>query len=326
MVRDPAPLESEGRRLRMRYRPMDSTGIYIPGAAASLASSVLMTAVPACVAGVGRIVMASPARSDGTLSDDRLAAAHVAGVTDIYRLGGAYAIAALAYGTETVPAVDFIVGPGNIYATLAKREVFGQVGIEMLPGPSEVVIIADDAADPVYVAADLLSQAEHNPGSSILLTPCAELAHAVAAAVGKQLAELDRAEVTAQCLQEYGAAIVCRSLDECIELANELAPEHMEVVTADPEPVVDAVRHAPAVFTGPWTPVAVGDYVAGPSHTLPTSGTARFSSGLHANDFLKRTSIMTYDRDALRSDAASIGRMARAEGLDGHARSVERRL
>jgi histidinol dehydrogenase len=326
MVRDPEPLESDGRSLRLRYRPMDSTGIYIPGAAASLASTVLMTAVPARVARVPRIVMASPARPDGTLSDDRLAAAHIAGVTEIYRLGGAYAIAALAYGTETVPAVDFIVGPGNIYATLAKREVFGQVGIEMLPGPSEVVIVADDTAEPALVAADLLSQAEHNPGSSVLLTPSAGLADAVGAAVEEQLRELGRADVTAACLRDYGAAIVCRSLEECIDLANELAPEHMEVLTGDPERVVTGVRHAPAVFVGPWTPVAVGDYVAGPSHTLPTSGTARFSSGLHANDFLKRTSIMCYGRDALRADAAPIGRLARAEGLDAHARSVERRF
>jgi len=323
LVRAPEPLEEPGRTLTVRYLPVDSAGVYIPGAAASLASSVLMTAIPAAVAGVGRVVMATPARPDGTVADDRLVAARVAGLDEVYRLGGAYAIGALAYGTASVPAVDFVVGPGNVYASLAKKEVFGQVGIEMLPGPSEVVIIADGSADPRCVAADMLAQAEHDPGSAVLLTDDESLARRTCEALEAQLAHLPRADAARACLAEYGAAVVCRTLDECIELANELAPEHLQVMTGAPEAVAERVRHAAAVFVGPWTPVAVGDYVAGPSHTLPTSHTARFASGLSANDFLRRVAIVRYDRTALAADAATITRLARTEGLEGHARSVE---
>lgn len=326
LLRNPQPLCEGGRTLGLRYTPVDSAGIYIPGAAASLASSVLMTAVPAAVAGVGRIVMATPARPDGTVADDRLVAAHVAGVAEVYKLGGAYAVAAMAYGTASVPRVDFIVGPGNIYAILAKKQVFGTVGIEMLPGPSEVVIIADSAADAGCVAADLISQAEHNPGSAILLTDSADLAGGVGREIEGQLTGFPGAAETAACLRDYGAVVLCRSLDECVEIANRLAPEHMEVLTGDPASVAAKVRHAAAVFLGPWAPVATGDYIAGPSHVLPTSGTARFSSGLCANDFLKRTSLIAYEEVALKADADAITRMARAEGLEGHARSVERRV
>jgi histidinol dehydrogenase len=326
LLRDPKPVRERGRVLSLRYRPVDSAGVYIPGGTASLASTVLMAAVPARVAGVRRVVMATPPRPDGTVSDDRLAAAQIAGVDEVYRLGGACAIAALAYGTESVPRVDFIAGPGNIYVTLAKKLVYGQVGIEMLPGPSEVVIIADGSASPAYVAADMLAQAEHNPGSSILLTDSAELAAAVCRAAQEQSASLARGDAARSCMERYGAAIVCRSLDECVDLANEIAPEHLEVHTEEPDGIADRVRHAAAIFIGPWSPVAVGDYVAGPSHILPTSGTARFSSGLCANDFLKRTSVIRYSRKALTEDAPALGQMARAEGLDGHAQSVERRL
>jgi histidinol dehydrogenase len=325
LLRDPAPIREPGRTLGLHYRPVDSAGIYIPGGTASLASTVLMAAVPAKVAGVRRLAMATPPRPDGTISDDRLAAARVAGVDEVYRLGSAWAVAAFAYGTESVPAVDFIAGPGNIYVTLAKRQVFGQVGIEMLPGPSEVVIIADACAQAQYVAADLLAQAEHNPGSAILLTDDVALAERVCRAVENQLSSLPRADAARACLSRYGAAIVCRSMDECVELADRLAPEHLEVIVSEAEAVADRVRHAAAIFIGPWSPVAVGDYVAGPSHILPTSRTARFSSGLTANDFLKRSSVVCYERGALAADAAAIARMARAEGLDGHARSVELR-
>lgn len=323
LLRDPEPLAEGGRTLRLRYRPVDSAGICVPGAAASLASTVLMAAVPAKVAGVERVAMVSPPRPDGSISDDRLAAAHVAGVDEVYRLGSAWAVGALAYGTQSVPPVDFIAGPGNIYVTLAKKMVFGQVGIEMLPGPSEVVIIADGSAEAEYVAADLLAQAEHDPASAVLLTDDAGLADRVCRAVEDQLTDLPRAEAARTCLARYGAAITCDSMDECVDLANELAPEHLQVLTRDPEGIAKGVRHAAAILLGPWSPVAVGDYVAGPSHILPTATTARFSSGLSANDFLKRSSLIGYDRRALADDAPTIGCMARAEGLEGHARSVE---
>jgi histidinol dehydrogenase len=323
LLHDPEPLRGSGRTLDLRYRPVDSACVYIPGGTASLASTVLMAAVPAKVAGVKRVAMTTPPRPDASVSDDRLAAAAIAGVDEVYRIGSAWAIAAFAYGTESVRAVDFVAGPGNIYVTLAKKQVFGQVGIEMLAGPSEVVIIADGSAEAVYVAADLLAQAEHDPGSALLLTDDEPLAVRVAKTVEAQLAALPRADAARECLSRYGAAIVCGSMDECVELANELAPEHLEVLAQEPEAIADRVRHAAAIFLGPWSPVAVGDYVAGPSHILPTSGTARFSSGLWANDFLKRSSVIRYDRQALSADAPAITRMARAEGLDGHARSVE---
>jgi histidinol dehydrogenase len=323
LLRAPATLSDGGRSLGLRYRPVDSAGIYIPGGTAPLASTLLMTTIPARVAGVRRIAVATPPRPDGSISDDRLTAAHIAGVTEIYRMGGAQAIAAFAFGTESVPKVDFIAGPGNVYVTLAKKEVFGHVGVEMLPGPSEVVIIADRTAKPGYVAADMLAQAEHNPASSVLLTDQEALAQGVLHALDEQLADLPRAAEARACLQAYGAVIVCRSLDECVELANEIAPEHLEILAARPRRIAARVRHAAAIFLGPWTPTAAGDYVAGPSHVLPTGGAARFASGLCANDFLKRSSIMQYSRTALLEDASAIQRLARAEGLDGHGRSVE---
>ncbi len=321
----PEPLREGGRTLRLRYRAVDSAGIYVPGGTASLASTVLMTALPAKVAGVERIVMVSPPRPDGGISDDRLAAAHVAGVDEIYRIGGAGAVAALAYGTESVEPVDFIAGPGNIYVTLAKKEVFGQVGIEALPGPSEVVIITDESVPPEWLAADLISQAEHNPGSAVLLTPSEETAQAAVAAVEEQLADLPRAHRTRRCLGDYGAALVTKSLEECVSLCNDLAPEHLQIMTEQPEEVLRDIRHAGAVFLGRWTPVPIGDYLAGPSHVLPTGSTARYASGLSANDFRKRTSLIQYGREALKEDAGPLSRLARAEGLEGHARTVELR-
>jgi len=322
LVRDPEPVRQGGRALRMRYTPVDSAGICVPGGVASLASSVLMCAVPAKVAGVGRIVMVTPPRPDGSVTDDRLAAADVAGVDEAYRIGGAQAVAALAWGTETIRPVDFIAGPGNIYTTLAKKEAFGQVGIEALPGPSEVIIIADDTARADWVAADLIAQAEHNPGSSVLLTDSEELAEDVGDAIDAAVEHLPRGNETRTCLSAYGALIVTGSLEECVELTNELAPEHLQIMTADPEAAAERIRHAGAIFLGPWTPVPVGDYIAGPSHVLPTGTTARFSGGLSANDFLKRSSVISYNRSALLEDADDIARMARAEGLEGHARSV----
>jgi len=323
---EPPPVRLGGRTLRVRYRPVDSAGICIPGGSASLASTVLMTAIPAAVAGVGRIAMVTPPRRDGTVSDDRLAAAHVAGVREVYRVGGAHGVAALAFGTESVPKVDFIAGPGGPYTVLAKRLLYGQVGIEMLPGPSEVVVIADWTASADSIAADLISQAEHNPGSALLLTDDAELAVRVREAVAAQLEELPDAGAAGFCLEHYGAVVVARSLEECVELTNEIAPEHLEVIAEDPEAVASQVRHAGAIFLGPWSPVAVGDYLAGPSHVLPTGTTARFSSGLSANDFRKRTSLIEYDRRSLAQDAAALELLAETEGLPGHARSVRKRL
>jgi len=326
LLRDPPPLTAGGRTLGLRYRPVDSAGIYVPGGAAPLASSVLMAVVPARVAGVGRIAVTTPPQRDGSVSADRLAAARIAGAQEVYRIGGAQAIAALAFGTETVAPVDFIAGPGNIYTTLAKKEVFGQVGIEMLPGPSEVVILADGSAEPSYVAADLIAQAEHNPGSAILLTDSDRLAAETLRAIEEQLRGLPRADVARACLEAYGAVIVAASMDEAIELTNELAPEHLEIMARDAAQVAERVRHAGAIFVGQWSPVAVGDYVAGPSHVLPTSRTARFSSGLTANDFLKRSSLISYEARALSEDAENVQRLAEAEGLNGHARSVGIRL
>ncbi|MHC4788221.1 MAG: histidinol dehydrogenase [Planctomycetota bacterium] len=325
LQRDPEPTSVGGRTIGVRYRPVDSAGLCVPGATASLASTVLMAGVPAQVAGVARLVMVTAPQPDGSVSDERLAAADIAGVNEVYRVGGAQAVAALAFGTESIPAVDFIAGPGNIFVTLAKKHVFGQVGIEMLPGPSEVVVVADASAPPEFVAADLISQAEHNPGSAILLTDSGQLTEAVQEALRSQLSDLPRGDVTRKCLADYGALILARSIEECVELANRIAPEHLELMLSEPEPALAAVRHAGAIFVGPWTPEPVGDYVAGPSHILPTGTTARFASGLSANDFLKRSSVIRYERSALEADADAVTRMARAEGLDGHARAVERR-
>ncbi|KPK59986.1 MAG: hypothetical protein AMK73_08380 [Planctomycetes bacterium SM23_32] len=326
LLKDPEPLRDGGRVCSIRYRPVDSAGVYIPGGTASLASTVVMAVVPARVAGVPRVAMATPPRADGSVSDDRLAAARLAGVDEVYRLGGAVAVAALAYGTESVPAVDFVAGPGNIYTTLAKREVFGQVGVEMLPGPSEIVVIADGSAERGFVAADMLSQAEHDPGSAVLLTDDADLAEGVRAELECQVASLPRAAAARACLERYGAVIIAATLEECVELANRLAPEHVEVLAREPEAVAEGIRHAGAIFLGPWTPEPTGDYVAGPSHILPTSRTARFASGLSCNDFLKRSSVIRYDAAALAEDAPVIAAIARAEELEAHARSVERRL
>ncbi len=322
----PEPITEAGRTLRMRYRAVDAAAVCVPGASASLASSVLMSAVPARVAGVERVVMITPPRTDGTISDDRLAAAAIAGVDEVYRVGGAQAVAAVAYGTETIEPVDFIAGPGNIFVTLAKREVFGRVGIEALPGPSEVVIIADGSARPEWLAADLISQAEHNPGSSVLLTPAEDVARAGVEAVEAQLADLPRSNQTRSCLAAYGAVIVTQSMEQCVSLCNALAPEHLQIVTEEPESVLPDIRHAGAIFLGRWTPVPVGDYLAGPSHVLPTGATARYAGGLSANDFRKPSSIIRYDRAALKEDADPLTRLARAEGLEGHARAVAIRV
>ncbi len=326
LLRDAKLPPEDGRTLTLRYRPVDSAGLCVPGASASLPSSVLMTVVPAAVAGVGRIVMVTPPGPDGAVSADRLAAAHMAGAHEIYRVSGAQAVAALAFGTESIPAVDFIAGPGNVYVTMAKKALFGQVGIDMLAGPSEVVVIADRTARAQWAAAEMLAQAEHPGGSATLITDHGPLASAVASALGEQFASLHLAGGVRSNLEELGAVIVAPTPEECAALANRLAPEHLVIMMDEPDGVCEMIRNAGAIFLGHCTPVALGDYVAGPSHCLPTGTTARFSGGLTANTFLKGTGIIRYSRDALREDAGTLCRMAEAEGLEAHARSVGIRL
>jgi histidinol dehydrogenase len=325
-IRIPTPpmLELGDRQLGVAYRPVDSVGLYTPGGAAAYPSTVLMTGIPAAVAGVPRIAMVCLPGPDGEPLPEILAAANVAGVREIYKVGGAHAIAALAFGTETIPRVDKIVGPGNLFVTIAKREILGIAGIDMLAGPSEVIVLADDTADPVFVAADLLAQAEHDPlASAVLVTPSTALATAVQEETDRQLAGLPRAEIAGTAIREYGLAVVVRNMEEGIDVVNQLAPEHLEIIAADDESILAEIRNAGAIFLGPYTPEPIGDYMAGPSHVLPTGGSARFFSGLSVNDFLKRTSLLRYGPEALAREADHVTRFAYAEGLEAHARSVE---
>jgi len=266
--------------------------------------------------------MITPCAPDGAVRPETLAAAHEAGVTEIYRGAAVALIGAAAYGTATIPRVDKIVGPGNLFVTLAKREVYGRVDLDMLAGPSEVLIIADGTASPRFLAADLLSQAEHNPASAVLLTTDADIAERTVAEIERQLKELSRGAEARDCIERYGFVAVTRDLDQAVELASRFAPEHLELAVADPEALLPRLRNAGAIFVGQFTPEPVGDYIAGPSHVLPTGGTARFFSGLSVNDFLRRTSVMTYSGDALRKIVGDVDVMARAEGLDAHARSA----
>lgn len=316
-----------GTFLGQMVNAVDAAGIYVPGARGGttpLVSSVLMGAIPAKIAGVGRIVMVTPSTPDGGINPYLLMAAKKAGVDEIYKVGSAWGIAALAYGTETIPKVDVIVGPGNIYVTLAKKLVSGLVQIDMIAGPSEILVVADDSADPQFVAADMLSQAEHDPMSSaILVTDDMELARSVDKALPGQLANLKRRDIAEKSIAAFGALLVVPDMQEAIALANRIAPEHLELQIRDPFAYLGQIRHAGAVFIGPYTPEPVGDYMAGPNHVLPTAGTARFSSALSVAHFLKTTSVLHYSRDAFRSEAADIAYLARIEGLDAHARSVE---
>ena len=315
-----------GVRLGQRIRPIECVGLYVPGGSAAYPSSVIMNVVPAQVAGVNRIVVATPPRS---LQDNPAVAAALLrlGVTEVYAVGGAQAIAALAYGTETVPQVDKITGPGNRYVAAAKKLVFGAVGIDSIAGPSEVVIIADDTARPDFLAADMLAQAEHAAdASSVLITNSAKLAQNVAAEIALQIQSLPRRAIVEESLRQYGAIVVVKQLDEACAIVNDLAPEHLEIVTRDDEAVAERVRHAGAIFFGSYTPEAVGDYFAGPNHVLPTAGAARFASALGVGDFVRRTSMLRYSREALQRSTKKIATLARAEGLDAHARSAEIRL
>jgi histidinol dehydrogenase len=325
LIRAPEPLRRGGRELGVRYTPIDRVGVYVPGGRAFYPSTVLMTVVPAQVAGVREIAMVSPPTAQGDVNPLVLALAGELGVTEVYRIGGAQAIAALAIGTQTIPPVDKIVGPGNAFVAEAKRQLFGQVGIDSIAGPSEVLIVADETAPPEWVAADLLAQVEHDPGSAVLVTPSAKLAEAVAAAVERQVEALERREAILAGLDACGAIIVTEDLDAACEIANDFAPEHLQIITADDEAVLAKIRHAGAVFLGASTPVPLGDYYAGPSHVLPTGGTARFFSPLSCNDFLKATSVVRYDAKSLAEDASDVADFARREGLTGHAKSVRTR-
>ena len=309
--------------LGQKVTPLDRVGLYIPGGTAPLSSSVLMNAIPAKIAGVPNIVMATPPAKDGGVSPYILAAAHVAGVTRIFKMGGAQAIAALAYGTETVPAVDKIVGPGNAYVAEAKRQVFGRVAIDMIAGPSEILIVADGGCDPAFVAADLLSQAEHDRlASAVLVTPDRALAQAVQQELEAQIPRLPRAEIARTSIDNRGKIIIVENIDEAIEVANTLAPEHLELCVEDALDRLPSVKNAGSIFLGRYCPEALGDYFAGPNHVLPTGGTARFSSPLSVDDFVKRSAFTYYTADALRAVSDDIAYFAETEELHAHARSA----
>jgi histidinol dehydrogenase len=309
--------------LGKRYTPVDRAGLYVPGGKASYPSTVLMNAVPAIVAQVPRVVMVTPPGKDGKINPAVLVAAQEAGIQEIYRVGGAQAIGALAYGTETVPKVDVITGPGNIYVTLAKKLVYGTVGIDSLAGPSEVLVIADHTANPTHVAADLLAQAEHDTlAASILITTNTNLARKVVDEVEEQLRDHPRQELTEKAIANYGVIIVVETLEQAAELSNEFAPEHLELEVADPWDLLQHIRHAGAIFLGDSTPEAVGDYLAGPNHTLPTSGSARYASPLGVETFLKHSSLIQYSPTALGKVANAVDILATAEGLHSHANSI----
>ncbi len=318
--------DASGAMLGHRWTAVEAAGLYVPGGTASYPSSVLMNAVPARVAGVARIAMVVPTPS-GEVNPLVFAAARLAGVEEIYRIGGAQAVAALAYGTQTIAPVSVIVGPGNAYVAAAKRQVFGAVGIDMIAGPSEVLVVADAENDPDWIAADLLAQAEHDTSAqSILITDSAGFGEAVANAVQRQLGQLPRGEIAGESWRQFGAIIVVKSLDEAPPLIDLVAPEHLEIATGDPEALMDKIRNAGAIFLGRYSPEAIGDYVAGSNHVLPTARSARFSSGLGVLDFMKRSSILKLGPDSLAALAPSAMALAKAEGLDAHARSVSIRL
>jgi histidinol dehydrogenase len=318
--------DAEGVELGARWTPLGAVGLYVPGGTAAYPSSVLMNALPARVAGVERIAMVVPT-PDGVLDPLVLAAARLAGVDEIYRVGGAQAVAALAYGTETIAAVDKVVGPGNAYVAAAKRQVFGTVGIDMIAGPSEILVVADGDNDPAWIAADLLSQAEHDEvAQAILITDDGAFADAVIAAVDAHLATLPRAGTARASWQRHGAVIVVASLGDAVPLVDRLAPEHLELAVAEPEALAAAVRNAGAIFLGRYTPEAIGDYVAGPNHVLPTARRARFSSGLSVLDFVKRTTLVRCDAASLAAIGPAAATLAEAEGLDAHALSISIRM
>jgi histidinol dehydrogenase len=332
LPKDWLDIKDDGIILGQRIRPVDSAGLYVPGGVAGatpLVSSVLMNALPAVVAGVKRIIVCTPPNSGGKINPHLLVAALECDIREIYKVGGAQAIAAMAYGTETLKPVDVIVGPGNQYVTEAKRQVFGFVGLDMLAGPSEILIIADDSANPSYIAADLLSQAEHGPvneAGAFLLTPSCKLAEAVAAEVEKQLTQLGRQQIAGASIEAHGGIVVTADINQALDLANYCAPEHMELVINEPWSYLSRIRNAGAVFLGPCSTEPIGDYVAGTNHVLPTNGTARFASGLNVDHFMKKTSIIWYNQAGLTKYGPAAITIAGVEGLDAHAKAIKIRL
>ena len=322
--------QRRGTLLGQLVNPVNAAGVYVPGARGGktpLISTVLMTAIPANIAGVDKLVMVTPSTRSGGVNPHLLAAAKKVGISDVYKVGSAWAIAALAYGTESIPRVDVIAGPGNIYVTLAKKIVAGTVGIDMIAGPSEVLVIADETASPAYAAADLLSQAEHDVlSSAILVTSSIKTARAVAAEIDRQLGSLTRADIARESIKKFGTIFVVADLAAAVDLANRIAPEHLELQIKEPFDYLEQIRNAGAVFLGHYTPEPVGDYVAGPNHVLPTAGTARFASALSVDHFTKKTSLIRYSREAFKREAADVMRLAELEGLDAHVKSIKIRL
>jgi histidinol dehydrogenase len=319
--------EEDGTVLGQKVVPLEKVGVYVPGGKAAYPSSVLMNVIPAKTAGVDEVIMVTPPLENGKVYETTLVAAKIAGADRIFRVGGAQAVAALAYGTESIPRVDKIVGPGNVYVALAKRAVFGQVDIDSIAGPSEIVVLADESADPVYVAADLLSQAEHDRmASAVCITPSRDLAERVAEEVERQCRRLPRREIAEASIKSFGAVCLVKDMEEAVSTANQLAPEHLELMVRDPWHWLAKIKHAGAVFLGEHSPEPVGDYWAGPNHVLPTSGTARFFSPLSVDQFVKKTSVISYSPEALYRDGDKVMYLAEAEGLTAHAESVRVRL
>lgn len=320
-------IQKDGILLGQRFLPVDRAGIYVPGGTASYPSTVLMNAIPAKIAGVGEVIMVTPPDKKGNIKKEILCAAKIAGVDRIFKCGGAQAIAALAYGTETVPAVDKIVGPGNIYVATAKKEVFGKTGIDMIAGPSEILIIADGTADAEYLAADMLSQAEHDRlASAVLIVTDRNLGLKTAEELESQLSALPRASIAAAAIRDNSKIIIAQSTEQAAEISNRIAPEHLELMVDKPEKLLEKIRNAGSVFLGKYSPEPLGDYFAGPNHTLPTSGTARFASPLSVDDFIKRSSYIRYGKEALSAVGNQIMAFAAREGLDAHAAAIKKRL
>ena len=313
-----------GESLGRRWSPVEKAGIYIPGGRAAYPSTVLMNAIPAYVAGVNQIIMVSPANSQGDLNQTVLAAAHITGINKVFRVGGAQAIGALAIGTKSIPKVDVITGPGNIYVTLAKKKVYGKVGIDSLAGPSEILIIADQSAKLEHVASDMLAQSEHDPlASAILITTNKKLAEKLPAEIERQLINHPRLEICQESISKWGLIVLCDNLETCAKLSNTFAPEHLELLVEDPKELSKSIKNAGAIFMGPWSPEAIGDYLGGPNHTLPTSGTARFAGALGVETFMKNTSIIDFSREAFKANKNAVVHLANSEGLHSHAESIQ---
>mgnify|MGYP003337160919 CR=1 FL=1 len=316
-----------GDLVQRRWRPVKKAGIYIPGGRASYPSTVLMNAIPATVAGVEEIIMVSPGNAEGEINKTVLAAAYLSGINKVFRIGGAQAIGALAFGTNQIDKVDVISGPGNIYVTTAKKLIYGSTGIDSLAGPSEILIIADESARSTHIASDLLAQAEHDPlASSILLTTSKKQAKEVLEEIYKKIDDHPRKEICTQSIKNWGSIVICENYESCIELSNEFAPEHLEILAYDPTKILEGIENAGAIFLGKWTPEAVGDYLAGPNHTLPTSGNSRFSGSLGVETFMKNTSIIEFNEESLKANSLDIINLAESEGLFSHANSVQERL